>query len=595
MIKAQTNMKTLTFNKTKYFIGGGGWLFSIACLLLFMALVVPVSAQASVSAHVDRDTINEGDTFTLNLTVSGSNDSQPDLSVLHKDFDVIGTGQRSEIQIINGSIESHHAWSITLSPHHTGKLVIPAISVGNESSAALAVTVLPATASINNGADKGDVFIEVNTKPDHVYVQAQLLYTVRLYYAVPLRQGTLSEPSLDNAIVQKLGSDSNFETQRNGRRYQVIERRYAIFPQQTGDPFFDRFNPATRHVRLRSRQLDIQVAKQPANFQGSNWLPAQDIQLEQKWSPAQPQFRVGEPVTRTVIIRAKGLSASQLPDLPLPNQTGLKLYPDQAQTSSTPSGDTLVSKREQKIAMIPTQTGDLTLPAIQLNWWDTQSKRQRTALLPAQTIHVLPGLAADSGTTITTPANAPTTVAQTTPKQMGTTPAIIAKSSVVPGTSRRSVAATVWIALAVFFAVAWLITLLLWWRVKRPRPQAVSVRANTDDISKQATIKRVSQACEQNDQQALKRALLDWARLHWSGNPPLSLGALAARVEDAQLTKEIASLDKVLYQANVADWSANQLLQYFLRYLKQSNNREQPTKPDVLEPLHLNKTRVAGR
>ena len=122
-------------------------LLLFTCLLLFSALLIPVLAKASVTATVDRSAINEGETFTLNLSVSGGNSSQPDLSVLHKDFDVLGTGQNSSIQIINGSVQSHHSWSITLSPQHTGTLTIPPITVGSERSQALTITVLPATAS----------------------------------------------------------------------------------------------------------------------------------------------------------------------------------------------------------------------------------------------------------------------------------------------------------------------------------------------------------------------------------------------------------------------------------------------------------------
>ena len=614
MHKTHTDMNTLTAIHTRHFTGYSRWLFSITALLLLTILLAPLSAHAAVTAHVDRNTINEGDTFTLNLTVSGNDSGQPDLSVLHQDFTVIGTGQRSEIQIINGSFTSQHAWTITLSPRHTGKLIIPAIPVGKSSSTAIAVTVLPANAAIDNGPDKGDVFIEVNATPDKPYVQAQVLYTVRLYYDAPVRQGTLSDPTLDNAIVQKLGDDSNFETQRGGRHYQVIERRYAIFPQRsgtleippvvfdgaisdpssrTGDPFFDSFNPATRHVRLRSRKLDIQVATQPASYQGANWLPAQDIELEQHWSPQHPQFRVGEPVTRSVIIHAKGLSASQLPDLPLPNQSGLKLYPDQPQTSNKPNGDTLVSTREQKIAMIPTQAGDITLPAIELNWWDTQAKRQRTAMLPAQTIHVLAGAIASAGSNTATPAPQSNAVAPTTPAQTATAPT--ASSKLEAGSITHNLKPTLWIILTVMFGVAWLGTLLLWWRYRRPRTHKVVVlTASTDEISEQATRKHIRQACQQHDPQAAKRALLAWARLHWPDDPPLSLGALASRVDEAQFAGELSALDKSLYVAGNATWRADQLLHLFNAYLKQVDKRDPSDKSSVLAPLHLNNKRVAG-
>ncbi len=593
------------------FLSGG--FIGFACLLVLMAILAPAAVQAGVTAQLDRDTINEGETFTLNLNVTGNDGGQPDVSPLRKDFEVLGTGQRNEVQIINGSVEAHRSWTITLSPRLTGKLVIPPLTVGNDSSAALAVTVLPAAASSSKGTDQGDVFIEVNAEPDTLYVQAQLLYTVRLYYAVPLRQGSLSEPTLDNAIVQKLGDDSKFATQRGGRDYQVIERRYAIFPQksgtleipaivfdgdvrdpstQSGDPFFDSLNPVTRHVRLRSRQLDITVTAQPAAYQGASWLPAQGLSLAEKWSPETPRFRVGDPVTRTVIVRAKGLSASQLPDLPMPDQTGLKLYPDQAQTHSSALGDTLVSEREQKIAMIPTQAGDLTLPAIRLDWWDTAAKRQRSAELPARTIHVLPALATPRSGMAAMPAPFPSNAAP----QASSPPlqALVPESkSIAPSSSQGGGPyLSMWIGLTVFFAMAWLITLLLWWYFKRPRGAPIVSRSGAGDSTPLVALKRAQQ---QHDPRALKDALLTWARLRWPDAVPLSLGALAARVEDECFGAEIARLDRILYEANDSGWRAERLQQSFTAYLRRSDQHDHQQQATVLEPLYLNKTRATGR
>jgi len=73
-----------TSMKRWYMMNTGKTLYLLLWLLL-ITLLLPVVAQASVNAQLDRSTINEGETFTLNLTVSGSNSSQPDLTGLRKD------------------------------------------------------------------------------------------------------------------------------------------------------------------------------------------------------------------------------------------------------------------------------------------------------------------------------------------------------------------------------------------------------------------------------------------------------------------------------------------------------------------------------
>lgn len=589
-------------------------LWSRLCLLVCLAL--PIIAHAGVTASVDRNTINEGDTFTLTLTVSGDNHAQPDLSGLKQDFDVLGTGQNSQIQIINGSVSSSRSWSVTLSPKRTGKLTIPPVQVGSDRSNALSVTVLPASASSGGSQNQADVFVQVSVKPDHKsYVQAQLLYTVRLYYAEALQQGTLSDPTADNAVIQKLGKDNHFSTMHNGRQYQVIERHYAIFPQQsgtlkidgvvfdgqvndpsqqTGDPFFDSFNPPTRHVHLRARTLALQVTTQPASYTGTNWLPAENIRLQSTWSPNNPTFRVGEPVTRSLIIQARGLSSSQLPDLTIPSQPGLKLYPDQAQTSDKADGDTLHATRTQKIAMIPTRAGKLTLPAIHLIWWDTKTHQQRTSSLPAETIHVLPA-AASSTTGIPAAPVQQSSATQIQPKPA--TPGATTAGNTTPQhkpvvTSEDTHLVTLLIILASFFALAWLITLLFLWQRRKPRAQAQQPQKETETrITEQACLKQLALACRLNDPDATRHALLEWAKIHWPDNPPLSLGALANRLQDPVMQRQLSELDKALYTGNVTNWQAGQLLTALNACLRQPHTTN-ATHARVLEPLHPQQRRT---
>jgi len=579
------------------------------CMLLAL-LSSPV--QAAVSAQVDRNTISEGDTFTLTLSVSGDNHAQPDLSSLRKNFDVLGTGQKNMIQIINGNMTSNRSWTISLSPRQSGKLRIPPLTVGNERSNALTVNVLPATASSNPGARRADVFLEVNVKPrQRSYVQAQLLYTVRLYTAETLRQGSLSEPGINNAIVQKLGKDSNYQTMRGGRQYQVIERRYAIFPQHSGkleipavvfdgkvddpsaqsvDPFFDSFNPATRQVHLRSRKLTIHIAAQPAGYQGGYWLPAQKLALQEKWSPARPSFRVGEPVTRDIIISARGLSASQLPDLKQPAVAGLKLYPDQAQTSDKPAGDTLESRREQKIAMIPTRAGELTLPAVQVRWWDTSAGQQRTAELPAETIRVLP--AAGSVNTDSRPSATQATPANAAAQPSARDTALSAAVTTNPG--RAGGHAGLWMLVSLLLALAWLITLLFWWRATRNHRHQPARQQLAQAAPLRPAVKLLRLACRQNNPAAVQHALLCWARLNWRQNPPLSLGALAARVNEENFAREIRKLDKCLYTGTISGWQAPPLLQGFDGFCKQRHAAaNEAESAHALQPLHLKQ--AAGR
>ncbi len=248
--------------------------------LLILALVLSpvVSLAAQLEAVPDRTRVGLEESFTLELRASGSLDGDPDLSVLDKDFELLGRSQSSQVQIVNTDISRTTTWSLSLLARSAGRKTIPAICVGDDCSKPVIIDVLPDGQSSNGAAGESDLFLEVSAVPDKLWVQSQLLYKVRILTRLNFLQASLSEPEPSGveAVVQKLGEDRNYETERNGLRYRVIERSYAIFPQQSGRLTipeirfgaqvaeggrrgFDPFNQRARQLRRHSQEIKIEV------------------------------------------------------------------------------------------------------------------------------------------------------------------------------------------------------------------------------------------------------------------------------------------------------------------------------------------------
>ncbi|MCP4041265.1 MAG: protein BatD, partial [Gammaproteobacteria bacterium] len=190
------------------------------------------TVSADITASVDRPVISDEDTFSLRLTIAGKGSGgEPDLAPLRKDFEVLGTGKSSRINIINGRMESRTEWKITLAPRHDGEIVIPAIEVGGDKSQPLMIKVLKASQA--SAGRSQDLFLEVEAGPTAPYVQSQVTYTVRLFFR-EISEGQLYDPEPVNALVRRIGEDVSYTAQRNNQSYRVIERRYAIFPQASG-------------------------------------------------------------------------------------------------------------------------------------------------------------------------------------------------------------------------------------------------------------------------------------------------------------------------------------------------------------------------
>ena len=204
-------------------------------LAFWLMLWVPLLAQAAqVTATLDRDSVQLGETVTLNVRVEGATGgvTMPDLQPLNQDFSVLGTSQNSSLSVVNGSATSSLTFGMALRPNHVGTIEIPSLSVSGEHTQPQQLQVTPPDP--NAAAAGRDVFMEAAAEPRQVYVGQQLSYVVRLYYAVSISNGALNEPQVDGVEVGRSGKDVNYDAERGGRNYHVLERRYALIPQHAG-------------------------------------------------------------------------------------------------------------------------------------------------------------------------------------------------------------------------------------------------------------------------------------------------------------------------------------------------------------------------
>lgn len=385
----------------------------IVALWVGLSLMVATLAFAQGSqprAWLDRDTMQLGETVTLNVEVQDGTATAPDFSALKQDFNLLGTQSSQQISIVNGKSESKTLWAVGLEPKHAGHLEIPRLAVGQATTAPITLDVQepsPAT----RAKPGGDVFVEVEADPVTPYVQQQVRYVVKLYYAFDLTDGNLAEPAADGLTAQRLGQEKRYVATVEGRRYNVVERHYALTPEHSGtievpalvfrgnaldvtDPtgFFSR----GRSVVARSQPVRLEVKPKPASWTDGAWLPAAGLLLKDETELPQ-QMRVGDPVTRTIRLQAQGLGFEQLPELELAAPAGTEMYPDKADTRTRDDGEWLYGERVRKFAFVPSHAGTLTIPGLTVHWWDTANDRMETAELPPRTITVLP--AANTATT----------------------------------------------------------------------------------------------------------------------------------------------------------------------------------------------------
>ena len=541
------------------------WMRAI-CVLFLLPMVA--SAQTSVRAWLDRDTARMGESVTLNVEADARLSAEPDFSVLDAEFTRVGTQSSQQVSIVNGQTTSKTLWAVGLEPRREGTLTIPAISVGTETTQPLTLTVL-AQPTGAQGKVGDDVFVQATADPINPYVQQQVRYSVKLYYAFDLSDGNLGEPNVPGLVARRTGQDNRYVATLGSQRYNVIERNYALTPEQSGtltipaiefrgsaidsrDPvsFFNR----GRVVGARSDAISLNVAAKPDSWGNDPWLPAAELNLtEDSQFPA--EIHVGDALTRSVRLQAKGLGYEQLPDPDFPSVAGVDIYPDKSQTGTRDDGTWIYGERDRKFAFVPNQAGTITLPAISIPWFNTATRQAETATLPARTINVLAAMGTPASAPAQQDATGATSSSSESPATSSSGPMIgTLGSSALAGDGR-------WRSVALIAIALWLLTMALWFMSARGRssvPTAAPPQPSKAAASARAEFLR---SCALGDLVGAERGLIAWGRAeHAHIN---NLDNLAKAVDSDEQRNVLRELQHMRYSGTAVDGLAQRLQSAF--------------------------------
>ena len=515
--------------------------------LLALWPVLALAQSAAPTASLDRSRVGAGETVTLNIEIGDEDAGTPDLSPLMGDFVVLGTSTNHSLSIVNGRREAHTILGVALRPRREGHLTVPALAIGGQKTQPLELDVQAAGQGGPAASADRPVVLEGKADPAQAYVGQQIDYTVRLYYAVNLAEGQLGDPAADGAEIRRVGQDANYQTTRGGRRFNVVERHYAIFPQHPGaldiqpptfqgtavDPndagaFFGAGDP----VNAVAEKVRVDVKARPAGATDGAWIPARSLKLSIEGMPPDGKATVGQPITLTMHLDAVGTPFEALPALSLPTLDGADVYPDKPVTGGASNGPWITGRRQQSFAVVPTRTGTLHIPETTLHWWNVVTDKPEVATLPARDITVAQG----SGAPAVAPKAASAEPALASPTKDVSAPTALAGPA--PSPYWR------WAFFAV--AVLWVATLLAWiWRARHRGSLPAVAGARPGPVREGPARDAFRKAVASGDAVAMERTLLAWACVVRPGIR--SLGALSSALREGPQREAIAVLQKARY------------------------------------------------
>ena len=372
----------------------------IARALPFLLALVALPASAQTRAWLDRAEITYGETVALNISTD-----QPvaeiDYAPLRAQFDIGGQSVRRSYALVNGQARRTSVFSVGLRPRAPGLASVPALRVGNASTAPLRLVVLEP--AVQPASENADVFVETSVDALQPYVQQAVGVTVRLNYAVPLLSGQLELDPPARASLQRVGEDITYERLLGGRRYSVVERRFLLIPERSGPlllagarlngitgggfsgPMFD---DDRRPLSAAAPDTRLQVRPIPDNAP-QPWLPLRQLALRYLQAPT--QAFAGQAAAIELELVADGATAAQVPVLELGAVADAQVFADPPRVEEQFVDGRPRTTVRRRFSLVPSKPGLLPLPGPRIRWWDAGSGSARIATLPPLQLQVAAG------------------------------------------------------------------------------------------------------------------------------------------------------------------------------------------------------------
>lgn len=460
---------------------------------------------------------------------------------------------------------------------------------------------LPGVASAASTAAESPFALTVDTSTP--YVQAQVMVSLRFTRSIghyPLTSFLLSQPpDLDQneAIVKPLEFRTSREVlRRNGVRYLVTTWRYALFPQMPGDMTIGPVTINARATRadgyagfeaFRTAPMRLHVRPIPKGFTGDVWLPAKSVHVYQGFNPDQSSLPVGSPISRRLAMTFDGAQKGELPAFTGAAVAGLEVHPLRPRRAEQSTSAGLTATLEQQIALTPTQTGQLTIPSLEVPWWNTVKDREEIARFPGYTLTVTPAPPGwDAGKAAPGGAHA--------------------AAGAQPSTASRSSTLLVWtVAIPALILVLILAAVLVVLTRNGGLPAFAKLGRRWRRACRQSALgrrwhrlrleRRLAHACAANDASRAAQVLADLASIAAPGTARRSLRQLATTAA-APLGHELLALNAALYGAGTADWRGAPLMAAFRHSQKFRVGRKEHLAHSGLPLLHplANGEPVAG-
>ncbi len=415
----------------------------ISILLIgLLALPAGAQSPVTVNVDRTSLSTDEVLTLQVIVNSDAGQPSQPVLPPLDG-FELLGSSSGTQISIVNGDMSTQVIYSYSLHPTQKGQLVINPITIQIDgqmySSQPIQIEVSQGTGQIQPAPSQGipsmpnfptrpnmpnnpgfpnlnnlllgmpgmpsnvpnqappldpadapteltgqDFFIEAEVDNLNPYQGEQVIYTFRFYQAESLfDQPEYQSPSFTGFWSEEQSdSQTDYTTEAAGRAYRVTELQTVLFPTVVGEVTIE---PAsltipgdffTRGAELQTEAITMNVRSlpdgAPANFLGAVG------QFDIKANTDTVSTEVNETVTLNVTLSGQG-NINGVSDPQWTEGPEWRAFDSEATVNAQFTNGVMSGVRNYERLLVPTQPGELLLPAIEFSFFNTQTESYETA------------------------------------------------------------------------------------------------------------------------------------------------------------------------------------------------------------------------
>ncbi len=539
---------------------------SIQFLIVALAALLfsPVSLALTVQASVSKNKVAQNEVFQLRIVADERVTSDAiDFEVLNQDFYLSQPSFGTSISSVNGTRTMRSEWNISLASDKLGIARIPAFSIQGKKTQPIAIQVVKADQAI---ASKDLVDLQVDIDNRTLYPSESALLTLRLVVKSSprrMRNPRIFPPKVADGIeMESLHNGKQYDAVIDGVTASVVEYQFRLTADKPGNytlqgPSFsgsviqeDLTTGATRliPINISPKTYTIKVENKPAGYQGI-WLPTPKLALNQTWQDSSNQAidatqtyatHVGESISRIITLDIQGLEAERFPDLKVDYPASIRVYQEKPQFEALDDNTTRMTIKQ---VLIPQVTGEITLPEVNLNWWNSQTRSQQNATLGQLSLSVAPATNVNA---------AP--VAPSLPSVAAPVQTVTVKD---PG---------YWPYLTLLFAVLWLVTGV--WAFAGRKHRKLAPR--NAPASVETTWDKLLRACEHSDVIQIQHYWGLWLNEH----PQLASQHLAA------IEQQLTLMNQSQFANSQAQWQNGPLIA-LLKKARKSLKKETIKSPNL--------------